>query len=217
MKPVPGITVITVARKPMSEGTVVENVLKWEAGGLNIDGARVGFQDQLMALPGSLPNAHKGFQGKAFSNKDRSHGDPRAKQSPLGRWPSNIVFEHLPGCRCGGTRKVKGARTDTRPEGDGGRTDQSQWRFRPTDVTRRGYSNDKGEETIEDWVCVEGCPVAELDRQSGILTSGALSAKVQRGSFGQNKIYGKSDGRGVGTSYQASSGGASRFFMQVQE
>ena len=215
MKPVPGITVITVARKPMSEGTVVENVLKWEAGGLNIDGARVGFQDQLMALPGSLPNAHKGFQGKAFSNKDRSHGDPRAKQSPLGRWPSNIVFEHLPGCRCGGTRKVKGARTDTRPEGDGGRTDQSQWRFRPTDVTRRGYSNDKGEETIEDWICVDGCPVAELDRQSG--RRFAMTPAQENWAYNEDSraVYRKGMGSLQGKIYE-DTGGASRFFKQVK-
>jgi len=42
--------------------------------------------------------------------------------------------------------------------------------------------------------------------------SGALSSKVQRGKFGQQGIYGKSDGSGVGTTYMTSEGSAARFF-----
>lgn len=33
---------IVLARKPISEGTVADNILKWGTGGLNIDGCRVG-------------------------------------------------------------------------------------------------------------------------------------------------------------------------------
>jgi len=38
----PALEPITVARKPLSEKTVAENVLKWGTGGINIDGCRVG-------------------------------------------------------------------------------------------------------------------------------------------------------------------------------
>ena len=34
---------ICLARKPLSEKSVAENVLKWGAGGINVDGCRVGF------------------------------------------------------------------------------------------------------------------------------------------------------------------------------
>jgi hypothetical protein len=37
----PALEPITVARKPISEKTVAENVLKWGTGGINIDGSRV--------------------------------------------------------------------------------------------------------------------------------------------------------------------------------
>jgi len=36
---------IVVARKPISEKTIAENVLKWGTGGLNIDGCRIGTED----------------------------------------------------------------------------------------------------------------------------------------------------------------------------
>src|SRR5690606_1421659 len=36
---------ICVARKPLSEGTVAENVLKWGTGGINIDECRIGTQN----------------------------------------------------------------------------------------------------------------------------------------------------------------------------
>lgn len=38
----PALEPITVARKPLSEKSVAENVLKWGTGGINIDGSRVG-------------------------------------------------------------------------------------------------------------------------------------------------------------------------------
>jgi site-specific DNA-methyltransferase (adenine-specific) len=42
--------------------------------------------------------------------------------------------------------------------------------------------------------------------------SGALSAEVQRGKFGQNGVYGTANGSGEGHAYQADSGSAARFF-----
>ena len=39
---------ICLARKPLSEGTVAENVLKWGTGGINIDGCRVEGDEKLL-------------------------------------------------------------------------------------------------------------------------------------------------------------------------
>ena len=56
--------------------------------------------------------------------------------------------------------------------------------------------------------CAPGCPVAELDRQSGTLTSGRIdNARIKAA----NKTYGQISDRGDKV-YGASSGGASRFF-----
>jgi len=60
-----------LARKPL-EGTVAENVLKWGAGGLNVDGCRIAYGDA--AWPGGQ--------------------EERGEASGLGRWPANIY--HCP-------------------------------------------------------------------------------------------------------------------------
>ena len=69
---------VVVARKPLS-GTVASNVLAWGTGGLNIDGCRVGTDDNLGG----------GTFGGVFGN-----GKPAPDAgSPLGRWPANIVLD----------------------------------------------------------------------------------------------------------------------------
>jgi hypothetical protein len=71
---------------------------------------------------------------------------------------------------------VKGNRTDTRPDGDGGRKDKSQWRFRPTEATKRGVSDEDGLETTDVWDCTPTCAVRVLGEQSGQITSGTGTA-----------------------------------------
>lgn len=41
---------ICVARKPLSEKSVAENVLKWGTGGINIDGCRVGYMSWIFKM-----------------------------------------------------------------------------------------------------------------------------------------------------------------------
>ena len=125
----------------------------------------------------------------------------------LGRWPANLALVHAPECRQGGTKRVRGNRTDTRPEGDGGRVDKSQWRFRPTEVTKRGFSEPDGLETVQAWVCQPGCPVPLLDAQSGNSESRVGSP---RGSAKPGAGWGMT---ATGAEYN-DEGGASRFFPQ---
>ena len=63
----------------------------------------------------------------------------------------------------------------------------------------------------EDWACVEGCPVRELDQQSGHLKSGQMKADSYQ-MWGVNGIYGK--GKEHSATYYGDEGGASRFFKQ---
>jgi site-specific DNA-methyltransferase (adenine-specific) len=59
----------------------------------------------------------------------------------------------------------------------------------------------------------DGSPeVLAAFKRFGEKASGALSAKVQRGKFGGNGIYGSADGSGEGRDYSPSSGSAARFF-----
>lgn len=63
----------------------------------------------------------------------------------------------------------------------------------------------------EDGACAEDCPVAELDRQSGVLASGANPTR--RGSDKFRDVYGEFAGQRECTPARgADSGGASRFF-----
>jgi len=200
------LTVAHMARKPL-DGTVAENALKHGTGSLNIDGTRIG---------GPKPDTTRGAGGQ--------HGitSPRGEQGRIlddgqGRWPANVVLEHLPGCKLKGTLRV-------RPQGGSGRAGPGSRGFQDAYVGGEkraegftgGQVGDDGKEEVERWVCKPGCPVADIDEQSGVLKSGAMSAEVQRGSFGQYGVYGKADGSGVGTDYKATEGGASRFFKQGQ-
>jgi len=83
----PAMEPITVARKPLSEKTVVENVLKWGTGGINIDDSRVETEDNLdrgaysenKQTNGEWGTMHN-FVGKEF-------------EQPQGRFPANFIHD----------------------------------------------------------------------------------------------------------------------------
>ena len=83
---------ICVARKPISEKTIAENVLKWGTGGINIDGCRIeiggkDMEDRISQEKSRrVDNNHnEGFLGK-------SKIEPNMKVSE-GRFPANIIFD----------------------------------------------------------------------------------------------------------------------------
>jgi hypothetical protein len=195
--------IITLLRKPL-EGTVAENVLKHECGAINIDATRIGSEIMVSRAMGSLGVMHD----------DNWESKPVEPTESTGRWPANFILTHKEGCELKGTKKVEGNRKDSRPEGDGGRKDKSEWRFRPTSATKRGYSDEDGKETIADWACVEGCPVKELDQQSGHLKSGKdvnpTTSKVSGFFGGKDNYYSSKSNYG-------DEGGASRFFKQFKK
>ena len=88
---------ICMARKPLAENTVAENVMAWGTGGINIDGCRVG------AKLGELTsrNNKKGKNG-AFN---ASGG--LAEPSLLGRFPANFIHD--------GSEEVLAIFPDTNP------------------------------------------------------------------------------------------------------
>lgn len=74
----------------------------------------------------------------------------------------------------------------------------------------RGYADADGKESVEDWRCADGCAVAELDRQSGTTTSGAMKREVPAYDGESNTAFLR--GRSGPSNQHGDSGGASRFF-----
>ena len=81
----PALEPITVARKPLSEKTVAENVLKWGTGGIDIDGGRVEGEmgkDRALSTPRRTDNNKYGQANETIN-----------PQSPLGRFPANLIHD----------------------------------------------------------------------------------------------------------------------------
>jgi hypothetical protein len=129
-----------------------------------------------------------------------------------GRWPGNVLLVHRGTCRVVGTRKV--ATGTAHRKNSGGRTIFSETEKPAMDDMT--YADADGKETVSDWSCEPGCPVAELDRQSGMLTSGSGTVK-RASSAGRDGNKGSAYGaenRADGTPmiWYGDTGGASRFF-----
>jgi len=95
---------IVMARKPLSEKTVVDNVLKYGTGGINIDDSRIGTDDNLGggATKGSVlsvdgfdrPWMHDEEKMKEFGDKMKEKVE---HEQTLGRFPANIIFDEEAG------------------------------------------------------------------------------------------------------------------------
>lgn len=85
----PALEPITVARKPLGEKTVAENVLKWGTGGINIDGSRVGTDEVITNHSrGSESAISKGKYGD--SSEQETH---QTEGQQLGRFPANLIHD----------------------------------------------------------------------------------------------------------------------------
>jgi len=188
---------IHVLRKPCSESTVAANVLKYGCGGINVDGCRVGAD--------RVDTRHGG--GNHSDHINQLDPDAKGYVLPAGRWPANVVFQHLDGCEQTGIRSVAGtghfpiARTPNTIYGGGAGTSTAQV----------GGERRIGKETIPRYECAPGCPCAALDAQSGVLHARGNQTPTKRGSGG---IFWNGLGHGVDPVDSGDTGGASRFFKQ---
>jgi hypothetical protein len=204
--PGPRTTFAMLFRNPAGEATIADQVALTGTGAINVDGCRVAADLSEFFSATGKPRSGAGH-AKGYGMEGVFGGDAANPPNEAGRWPPNLVIVHGVGCRNVGTQRIKGNRTDTRPEGDGGRADKSQWRFRPTEATKRGYSGDDGMETVSMWECASDCPVPFLDAISGSSTS---RAGQPRGSAVPGQGWGMTK---TGAEYN-DSGGASRFYRQ---
>lgn len=82
----PAVEPICVARKPLSESTIVANVLKWGTGGINIDGCRIGTE---LISHGTSKADIRGKLGDAHTRPSVVVEDHITE----GRFPANIIFD----------------------------------------------------------------------------------------------------------------------------
>ena len=83
----PAMEMICLARKPLSEGSVAANVLRFGTGAINIDGCRVETQTGDYDHPGNSGIANNRNIYGDFANANQS------KPNGLGRWPANLIHD----------------------------------------------------------------------------------------------------------------------------
>jgi DNA modification methylase len=96
---------IVVARKPLSEKTVAENVLKWGTGGLNIDACRVEFKnEQDLDLVKAKCNFSEKSKSIGFGTDKTLYGNgitpleqARDCIKEEGRFPANVILDEEAG------------------------------------------------------------------------------------------------------------------------
>lgn len=200
--------VLTLARKPVVSN-VARNALSYGTGGINLDASRIGTFKNTTPSGSNRFNAalaRQGYRPKAYEQPEK------APDAAAGRFPANVLFQHLDGCRPSGTSLVKrNVLERTRSGGRGttynGGKDGSLYgaKMVAADILE-----------VDTYDCEEGCPVKTLDEQSGELHArGNQNPSTQGGGSGVSVSPG-----GVRYSNHHErpelkmSGGASRFFKQ---
>jgi len=84
----PACEFFTLARKPISESNIAENVLKWGTGGINIDECRVEGQPPKVTGKGIRCEAWRNKEGRS----DVEHSIIDFEQ-PSGRFPANFIHD----------------------------------------------------------------------------------------------------------------------------
>jgi DNA modification methylase len=86
---------IVLARKPLSEKSVAENVLRWGTGGINIDDSRIGTEEMKQTHRIDFSTGKK--TDKSFYEEAWRNGKYIEVEPQIGRWPANIIFDEEAG------------------------------------------------------------------------------------------------------------------------
>jgi site-specific DNA-methyltransferase (adenine-specific) len=181
---------ILVARKPLSEKNVALNVLKHGTGGINIDASRIGNEERTYkGMSANVPDVGT-FRDDAWVPKD-------IEVTVSGRFPTNVLFQHAESCMLVGEAEDSYVINKTEDWTGFGQ------------VERPDYKSSGQTAKIEIYECAEGCPVAELDKQSGVTKSSSATFKAEAYEERETSTpFTRGDFVGRGDS-----GGASRFFF----
>jgi len=95
----PAFEPIVVARKPLSERNVADNVLRYGTGAINVDAGRVPFASACDEHESKAKNCHADFGTPSARN--HVYGDysmvPPRNYAAAGRWPANVVLDGAAG------------------------------------------------------------------------------------------------------------------------
>ena len=205
---------IHVLRKPCSRSapTVAANVLRYGTGALNIDECRIATGAK-EPDSGAMYYKNRGLPMPSNKQNYFAPGDTKrvTRCNPIvgGRWPANLVLQHLDGCVQDGVKKVKviGATAHQKDH------KTHSWVAEGTQTHEHaGFRDPDGTETVAAWTCAEGCPVAALDASgrtsvTGRRSDNSANAEVKGTNWGPTNHK--------SCEYPNDKGGASRFFKQV--
>jgi len=199
----PALEPIIVFQKPY-EGRPVDSITKTGAGALNIDGGRIGTDAGWNYPKGAGGIYSHDYQNGSNIAKDWNSFSTKEDNRPIkaekGRWPSNFVLTHSPDCQLIGYRdesyQINRFTDGAKPFGDG---------------AGHEFESEEMEGGIPVWECVDGCPVKELDRQSGY----SKTKRIEKPSEAPGgNTWGGTIQTNRGARGHTDSGGASRFFHQ---
>jgi site-specific DNA-methyltransferase (adenine-specific) len=197
---------ICLARKPLSEKSVVENVLKWKTGGINIDDCRVDLNGDNTSRK---ITENKNDINVINSNKVGSFDDKWKE----GRFPANIILE----CLC--DEVIKGEKGEWKKTYRS-KSGEIYGGGKGTNVVETGgYTGDKGDIHTNPM-----CPCYMLDEQSGFSKTNCKAGIVDKSTrTTQGAVFVDKDGKPttghkqiINASTINDKGGASRFFYQAK-
>lgn len=155
--------VVAVARKPLAEGTVAANILAVHTGALHIDSARVGTHKN--TTPSGMDRYNARLQEQGYRPGAYAQGTPEPP-AVVGRWPTNLVLQHLDNCKMVGLKRVWANQSSSPGSGVGHENTPNKGIFQAGlgGKVKSSTADADGMETVEDWTCALGCPVADLDQ-----------------------------------------------------
>ena len=185
---------IVMARKPLSEKSVADNVLEWGTGGINIDGCRVGNERVSTHSNGSGNTGDKGIYS--------SFGNQQGSEEREGRFPANIIFE----CTCENPKVKENTNTPYNYNENEYKVDGFISNIKPNAPSNYNDTNSGVIHTDPN------CPCYILDQQSGNRKGWADQKHNSFNPYGGNSLNESNTQRdGIHKGYN-DNGGASRFF-----
>jgi hypothetical protein len=197
--------VVTLSRKPCAASSTTANVVKHEAGALNIDGCRIHYaRDE----PDSGVNYYRHRDLEMSQNRHNYFRGPDrvmvASPPAGGRWPANLFLVHRASCEVRGTVAGPGYtinrwKDGAKPFGGG--------------AGHEYESEEQPAEQVAVWDCAENCASWALGEQSGVCPTGDVAAYTRK-----NTEFYMGRQPGMATSlHRGDTGTASRYFKQMKE
>jgi hypothetical protein len=206
----PAVECWWLARKPVTEGNIAGNVLRWGVGGLNVDACRVRIG---MDMDNPMGNAERykskiGEIGLEITANGRNSCE--ASEAESGRWPSNLVLSHSPECQNLGVRRVRSRSGSVPADAPSAPALHTYGEYKRQAFNRHGDAD--GYELVAEWECVEWCPVRLLDEQSGYSETRRSSKPSNCGG----NTWGGTFQTNRGPRGHTDAGGASRYFTVLE-